>query len=40
MRDETFPERKAVAGMVVIEELDLHLRHVDARRALALATLA
>jgi hypothetical protein len=40
VRDEAVAPREAVAALVLRGELDLHARHVDARRALALATLA
>src|ERR1041385_5358302 len=38
--DRTVAQRVAVARLVVRQELDLHARHVDTGRALALATLA
>ena len=40
VRDQAVLQRVAVPLLVVMEELDLHPRHVDAGRALALAALA
>jgi hypothetical protein len=40
IRDDPLLERKSVRALPLIQHLDLHLRHVDAGRALALAALA